>query len=233
MPPEDVPVNVSLTGPIKAYNHPNDVELVYIANNAGSRKLLGTINEKEQTFTLPGPHHWNPEIRGRMATSIPSEGKACYLENALEFLDQPGEWYLDRQTGVLSYWPRAGEDLTQAEVVAPVVQNTLLAIVGTPKRPITNLHFKGIHLEYVEWPVPSWGYLGMFCCNVPVRNGNGPLPGHRFTDAVVEFAHARRCNFVDGGIAHGGAMDCVSAKAPLSTSSRVTRFVTWEAAESA
>ena len=42
-------------------------------------------------------------------------------------LDQPGEWYLDRHTGVLSYWPRPGEDLTRDEVVAPVVQKTLLA----------------------------------------------------------------------------------------------------------
>jgi hypothetical protein len=207
MPPEDALITASVTGPIKVYNHPNDIELVYIANNAGSRKLLGAINEKDQTFTLPGPHHWNPvQFGSEWQLSVPSEGKACYLENALEFLDQPGEWYLDRQSGVLSYWPRAGEDLTRAEVVAPVAHNTILAVLGTAERPITNLHFKGIHLEYVEWPVPSWGYLGMFCCNVPVPNGNGTSPGHRFTDAVVEYRHARRCNFTDGGIAHAGAM---------------------------
>ena len=32
-----------------------------------------------------------------------------YEENARELLDSPGEWYLDRQTGVLAYWPLAGE----------------------------------------------------------------------------------------------------------------------------
>jgi hypothetical protein len=205
LPAEDVPITASVTGPIKAYRRPGDVELVYIANNTGSRKPLGSINEKEQTFTLPSPHHWNPrEFGTEWQLSVPSEGKACYLENALELLDQPGEWYLDRRTGVLSYWPRAGEDLTRDAVVAPVVQKTLLAIIGTPQRPVTNLHFAGIHAEYVEWPLPSWGYLGMFCCNVAV--GTGPKPGHRFTDAAVEFEHARSCDFVDGGIAHAGAM---------------------------
>jgi hypothetical protein len=33
---------------------------------------------------------------------FPLPRKACYLENALEMLDQQGEWYLERQTGVLS-----------------------------------------------------------------------------------------------------------------------------------
>ena len=31
-----------------------------------------------------------------------------YVENAAELLDAPGEWYLDRATGVLTYLPRPG-----------------------------------------------------------------------------------------------------------------------------
>ena len=205
LPPEDVPITASVTGPIKAYNNPRDVELVYIENNAGSRKCLGTVNETAQTFTLAPPHQWNPRSFGtEWKLSVPSEGKACYLENALEMLDQPGEWYLDRQTGVLSYWPRAGEDLRRDDVVAAVVQKTLLAVLGTRDRPVVNLHFKGIHVEHVEWPIPPWGYMGMFCCNVAV--GKDPKPGHRFTEAAVEYEYARACSFVDGGIAHVGAM---------------------------
>ena len=37
------------------------------------------------------------------------EAQRYYVENALELLDQPGEWYLNRETGVLSYWPMPGE----------------------------------------------------------------------------------------------------------------------------
>jgi GH141 insertion domain/Right handed beta helix region len=42
-----------------------------------------------------------------------------YVENALELLDQPGEWYLNRDTGVLTYWPLRGEQIGETEVVAP------------------------------------------------------------------------------------------------------------------
>ncbi len=38
------------------------------------------------------------------------------------------------------------------------------------------------------------------------RSAKDPKPGHRFTEAAVEYEYARACNFVDGGIAHVGAM---------------------------
>ena len=199
------PVTLSVTGQIKAYQNPGDVELVYINNNDGGRKRWGSVAEAEQKFTLAPPHRWNPKcFKFDWNLSFPSAGQACYLENAVELLDQAGEWYLDRHTGVLSYWPRPGEDLNDAEVVAPVVQHTLLAVVGTPQRPVLNLHFQGLHIEHVDWPLPAWGYMGLFGCNV--TDGPGEKPGHRFIEAAVEYQHARQCSFRDGGIAHVGAM---------------------------
>ena len=73
---------------------------------------------------------------GEYNISFPTGAYTCYFENAIEMLDQPGEWYLDRQTGTLSYWPREREDLTRAEVVAPVVQKSLLVVAGTPARAV-------------------------------------------------------------------------------------------------
>ena len=34
------------------------------------------------------------------------KGQRFYFLNLLEELDQPGEWFLDRKTGVLYFWPR-------------------------------------------------------------------------------------------------------------------------------
>jgi Right handed beta helix region len=204
-PPEDAPIPVSLTGPVKAYSNPTDVELVYIRNNEEGRKRLGAINVTDQTLTLAPPHRWNSRVfTNDWSLSLPAAGKACYLENALEMLDQPGEWYLDRNSGVLSYWPRDGEDLTRDEVVAPVLQKTMLAVIGTPERPVLNIHFKGIHVEHVDWPLPAWGYMALFCCNL--QTGTDPRPGHRPMNAAVEYEFARSCSFTDGGIAHVGGM---------------------------
>jgi hypothetical protein len=202
---EDKPFTVTVNNPIRSYKNIGDVELVCIYNNEGGRKRLESVSEAEQTLTIAPPHKWNPKCFGNdWYLSAPTEGKACYLENALEMLDQQGEWYLDRQTGIVSYWPRPGEDLKKDEVIVPLVQKTLLAVVGTQEQPVVNLNFKGIHAEYVDWPLPAWGYNGLFSCNVFV--GSKEKAGHRFIEAAVEFENARSCNFVGGGISHVGGM---------------------------
>jgi len=95
---------------------------------------------------------------------LPSIGKACYFENALEMLSQPGEWYLDPAQWRAFLLPRAGEDLAQAEVVAPRVQKTLIAVTGLRERPVRNLHFNGIRLAYVDYPLPDAGHFGIWDC---------------------------------------------------------------------
>ncbi len=96
--------------------------------------------------------------------SLPARGRTCYLENALEFLDQPGEWYLDRSSGTLSYYPRPGEDLATAEVVAPTSTIRFWTSPARPESPVQNLHFRGIEVQHVDWPLPPEGYVGMFGC---------------------------------------------------------------------
>lgn len=51
----------------------------------------------------------------------------CFL-NVLEELDSPGEWYLDRQSGRLYLW--APEDLAQAEVTFPDLDQPLVSLIG-------------------------------------------------------------------------------------------------------
>jgi hypothetical protein len=199
-----VVIRIKLEGGIAAWRNPADIELAYIRNNDGGRKALQSIDAVAQTVTLRPPHRWAPKCFGFDWYNGVPDGR-CYLENALEFLDSPGEWYLDRTTGILSYWPRPGEDLSQADVVAPVSQNTLLAIAGTPQSPVRNLHFRGVHVEHVDWPLPDNGFMGLFSCNVPVFREGG-APGHRFIEAAVEVTHARTCSFRDGGIGRVGAM---------------------------
>jgi len=193
-------ITVSVDHPIQAWKNAADVELIYLNNNDASRKRVGVVDETAQTFTLPPPHQWPPSISAQTG-SHPAPGIACYLENAPEMLDQPGEWYLDRTTGVLAYWPRPGENVNEAEIIAPVVQNTLLAVTGVVEKPVRNLHFKGIHVEHVDWPLPPYGFALMFGCLQVTSEGL-----FYWIDAAVSFKHARACNFTDGGVAHAGGI---------------------------
>jgi len=50
--------------------------------------------------------------------------KPYYVLNLLEEIDRPGEWYLDRQKGVLYFWPPEGfetSDLLLSAMAAPIV----------------------------------------------------------------------------------------------------------------
>ena len=75
-----------------------------------------------------------------------------YIENAPDGLDSPGEWYLDRKAGVLSYWPLAGEELGGMEAVAPALE-TLVRIENAH-----GVRFQGLTFRDTDWSIPANGY---------------------------------------------------------------------------
>ena len=151
------------------WRSPADVEVMVAGNWAINRKRVQSIDAANNTVVLAPPHRHGPDY------IFPKAGRWCYLENARELLDQPGEWHLDRQAGVLSYWPRPGEDLATADVIAPVATQLVL-VQGTPERPVRNLHFKGLRLEYTDWQLPDDGYMGIQACHY----GHSDQPGRRW-----------------------------------------------------
>ena len=84
-----------------------------------------------------------------------SASGAHTLFNAFEFLDEAGEFYFNKETQILYYYPRGDEDLASAEVYAPKVSE-LISIQGndTTDR-VRNLVFQGITFAYTESRLPS------------------------------------------------------------------------------
>lgn len=75
-----------------------------------------------------------------------------YFENVYEGLSEPGQWYLDRRGGKLTYLPLPYETLETAELIAPVL-NQFLLMNGSPEegKYIENITFSGITFEYADW----------------------------------------------------------------------------------
>ena len=111
-----------------------------------------------------------------------------HLENFREALDSPGEWFLAHD-GKLYYWPRPGEDMAAARVVAPVAERMLI-IRGRADEPVSNLTFRGLAFSYSGFALPKAGYGD---AQAVVR-----LP------AAVEVDHARNVAFEDCEISHTG-----------------------------
>ena len=155
------------------------------------RKRLASVDEGKGEVVLAPPHvsthHHDPR-----------SGRWCFFENAIEMLDQPGEWYLDRSKGILSYWPMDGQDMSKAQVVAPVLRQ-LLEIAGTSDQMVRNLHFKGLAFRHVDWLIPQWGFAGR-------QGGTMYLPdnGAGFIGEAILWRYAESCSLTDCEIAHVG-----------------------------
>ncbi|HEU5080100.1 MAG TPA: right-handed parallel beta-helix repeat-containing protein [Opitutaceae bacterium] len=122
-----------------------------------SGKTQVTFSEPESRIEFE--HPWPQPV-------FPPQFRASvfYLTNSIEYLDQPGEWFEDVAAGHVYYWPRDGEDLTRAEVIAPALE-TLVEIAGTLDRPVTHVRFEGIGFVNTTWLRPS--LLG----HVPLQAG--------------------------------------------------------------
>ena len=115
-----------------------------------------------------------------------------YVEGFRAALDAPGEFHLDRRTGVLAYYPRPGEDMTAAQVVAPKRQ-VLLRLDGDPAsgKFVDYVSFQGLSFAHTDWVMPA----------------AAPVDGQAaafLQDATVFARGARHCRFEDCEIAHTG-----------------------------
>jgi len=170
-------------GDIGVYDDLGNVEVVVFHSWNTSRVRIESVDKTQSIVSFTGPTifrplAWDPEQR-------------YYVENARELLDAPGEWYLDRETGVLSYWPLAGEDMRTAEVVAPVLTE-LVRLDGDPDagRFVDHVRLVGLSLQHADWTLPEQGY--------------GDPQAAVTVPAVVSARGARFCAVEQCEIAHVG-----------------------------
>jgi parallel beta-helix repeat protein len=127
----------------------DDVEVIVLQAWAELRMQIRAVDPDQHTVTLSG-------------TSAPSNREAnarYWVENAPECLDAPGEWHLDRATGVLSYLPLPGEDLAKAEVAAPALTD-LVRFEGDPVNGalVHDITLRGLAFCHADWTLGEHGY---------------------------------------------------------------------------
>jgi hypothetical protein len=116
-----------------------------IEKHGDSTKLFFKEPESKIQNEHPWPAPWLSKETGN---------SAFYLVNALQFLDEPGEWYADVLHSKLYYWPRQGENMPTVSAIAPLLE-TLVKIEGTIDQPVSQVYFKGISFQHTGWLRPS------------------------------------------------------------------------------
>ncbi len=168
------------------------------------------VDHNGRTITLNKP--LGHELYGVIA------GNRFYVENLLEELDQPGEWCLDTETGMVYFWPPTGS-VEDGEVVAPV-NDRLIELKGTADEAISYIRVSGFTFTQTLSLFPP----RHVSCNTPNTEGHAVYLesaehctiGHNFFDAVggdaVRLQNDNAYNRIVGNeIAYAGAQGiCLS-----------------------
>lgn len=133
-------------------------------------------------------------------------GKEYFFENAFEFLDSGGEWYLNSTDGYLYYKPRANENMANAEIIAPVLDPVVKIEGESFDNSISNSSFKGISFMHSNWLRPSnFGNVEMQAAQFFMPDAYstpGEFTGRPSAGVLVKNAHHivfERCLFANMG----------------------------------
>ncbi|MCA1659585.1 MAG: right-handed parallel beta-helix repeat-containing protein, partial [Verrucomicrobiaceae bacterium] len=137
----------------RQWANPGDIEVLAVHKWSMSRMRIKTIDPDARrvvfTGSSPGDDAWAKFLKGNR----------FIVENVREALDEPGSWYLDRPTGLLTYLPRPGETPLTSEIIAPRAAQ-LVVLQGDPaaNRWVEHLLFRGIRFAHMNWITPAEGH---------------------------------------------------------------------------
>lgn len=133
------------TGDLMAWDHLTDGEVVVMTRWAESRLPIVAIDEQESLVSC-----------SKRSIFKLDPGDLYYVENILDLLEDPGEWCLDREAGMLYYLPLPGEDPRTSETIVPSFTQ-VMKLKGDVDEGhfVEHIHFRGIAFSHTEWYFPK------------------------------------------------------------------------------
>lgn len=172
-------------GDLQPGTHLRDASITLMHSWETSIHPLKSVDPATHTvqFTAPLKEWWG--------LGYWEKNQRYFVENAPELLDAPGEWYLDRQTGVLSYLPMPGEQIAPAEIVAPALQE-LVRFAGDAGngRFVEHVTLRGLSFHHADWELAP--------------NGNSSTQAAVEVPAAIVADGARHVSFAACEVAHIG-----------------------------
>lgn len=146
-----------------------------------TRRHIETFNPADSTaYVIGSPMKpWNP---------IDREAQ-FFMENDRSFMDEPGEWYYDRNEARLYYIPLPNERIATSVATVPLLSR-LLTIAGTQDCKPTDIHISDISLVHTNYAIG--------------RRGDDPVQAAARMGAAVTISNASNIRFTGCEIAHTG-----------------------------
>lgn len=176
---------------IENWNNLGQVEMVIQRQWEQTRLRISNFTITDDTASILGK---SPEANRNTSLGNPlnRDGQGFHFENAFEFLDEPGEWYLNTTEQRLYYKQQNGEDMSTAEVYIPQLEK-LVDIDGA-----NYVTFKGLRFQHSNWLFPdSKGYVG-------IQSNRHFDPFERSVPGAVTIQNATAVNFIENTFQHLG-----------------------------
>jgi len=129
-----------------------DVEVMAFHHWAASRIPIAEVDDVQHVVTVQG------HTTGSSGWAEFKKDHRYFIENVKEALGQPGQWYLDRPSGRLTYIPCDGETPENTTVIVPRLSNLLLLRGDVQKRRwVEHIQFRGLTFAHANWTITPAG----------------------------------------------------------------------------
>lgn len=159
-----------------AWSNPTDIDVVLLQSWTPTLHRIEEIDPERRVVRFHSTHgrtvdFWERNFR-------------YYLSNVFEALDEPGEWYLNRRSGTLYYYPMPGEDPNESTFIAPVLKSEMIELAGElpAGRFVEHVHFRDLDFRHVDADLDR--YNGVY------------RQGHMFLTAAIVAQGLREASFV-------------------------------------
>lgn len=134
-------------GDIQNWKNLRDVNVTGYHAWTASLHWIDTVDLEANKVKFQNPSAYNFGQFG-------GKNERFYVENVREALTEPGEWYLDRKTGILTYYPKSGETAENLDAWYPVVDR-ILDFAGDPKNGafVEWLVFQDLAFRHSDWGI--------------------------------------------------------------------------------
>ncbi len=140
---------ISNTNFPKITTNPEDVMICWPILWTLSRTPVNSITRGRVTtvFDMQQPQWATHTTQGYEHLKI-GTGRQFFIENALELLDEPGEFYFDKSAKKMYYYPYEEEDMTTAEVYAGTTEKMLTIQGSSIANKVSNIELNNLTFKY-------------------------------------------------------------------------------------
>lgn len=183
----------------------SDVEFVCDLCWATQRLPVDTITRGSTytTLKMKQPYFYIDMVSDHRYLS-PSENDSFYIENAFALLDEPGEFWFDKENKYLYYYPQDGEELKNCYVG---VSEGYINIEGTSEKNVSGLEFKNLTFKYGTWLEPNEKgiIITQADCLFTQANSNALSKTNKHLFALVEAKYADNINIIGNKFLNSGS----------------------------